>query len=412
MKVLVFGGAGKMGRAVAYDLVQQEDVTTVGLAGRNLTALQEGQKWLSSPKVQVHAVDVLNKPEVQALARTYDVVVSTLPDRRTSYALAAAVLEAGVHLVDMLEEYHRRPDRYEVEGLQLPPGMDLDAYGDFLHETALHHGVTFLDGMGFAPGISNITCGEGIRRLDRARRVIARVGGIPEKQAAQRHPLRYMITWAFSHVLREYNVKLFILEHGEKVEVEAGTGRETFRFNFFGYDETLECAMTPGMPSFIYTRPQLEYFAEKTVRWPGHWDGVQTLKECGLLSLEPVEVGGHQVVPREVLLACIEPRLVPQPGEEDVCVMYNTVEGEKDGRPARWVYAMWERPDPATGISAMGRVTGFPTAIGALFLGRGLISQKGIVPPEEAFAGPLYTQFMEELAKRQIHIHEQLEFLS
>lgn len=194
--------------------------------------------------------------------------------------------------------------------------------------------------------------------------------------------------------------------------MDAGTGRESFQFSFFGHNETLECAITPGMPSFIYTRPQLGYFAEKTVRWPGHWDGVQTLKECGLLDLEPVEVRGVRVVPREVLLACIEPRLLPNPGEEDVCVMYNTVDGEKNGQRLRLVYAMWERPDPQSGISAMGRVTGFPTAIGALFLGRGLIKARGIVPPEDAITGDLYPLFMEELARRRIHIHEEMKPLA
>lgn len=407
MKILVFGGSGKMGRAVAYDLVQQTDVTQVGLAGRTQASLEASKRWLASPKVVTHAVDVLKEDQVKALVRGYDVVVSTLPDRRTSYALAKAVLEAGVHLVDMLEEYHRRPDRYELEGLTLPPGMDLDGFGNYLHDTAQANNVTFLDGMGFAPGLSNITCAEGIRKLDRAERVVARVGGIPEKQAAARHPLRYMITWAFSHVLREYNVKLYILENGQPVEVDAGTGRESFRFSFFGVDETLECAITPGMPSFIYTRPHLGYFAEKTIRWPGHWDGVQTLKECGLLDLEPVVVRGVKVIPREVLLACIEPRLLPNPGEEDVCVMYNSIEGEKDGKAQRITYAMWERPDNEKGISAMGRVTGFPTAIGALFLGRGLIQAKGIVPPEDAITGELYPLFLNELEKRNIRIHEE-----
>ncbi len=202
------------------------------------------------------------------------------------------------------------------------------------------------------------------------------------------------------------------LRNSQTVEVDAGTGRESFRFAFFGVDETLECAITPGMPSFIYTRPHLGYFAEKTIRWPGHWDGVQTLKECGLLDLEPVEVRGVKVVPREVLLACVEPRLLPNPGEEDVCVMYNTVEGEKNGQRQRLVYAMWERPDTQSGISAMGRVTGFPTAIGALFLGRGLIQQRGIVPPEDAITGELYSLFLDELARRHIRIHEELQPLS
>ena len=48
----------------------------------------------------------------------------------------------------------------------LPAGMSLNEYGDWIHETALKNNVTFLDGIGFAPGLSNITCGEGIRKLE------------------------------------------------------------------------------------------------------------------------------------------------------------------------------------------------------------------------------------------------------
>jgi len=409
MKILVFGGNGKMGRAVAYDLVREDSVEQVGLAARRLDALDAARTWLDSPKVAMHALDVSEADAVKRLAARYDVVVSALPDRHTSYALARAVLEAGVHHVDMLEEYHLRPDLYETEGLRLPEGMDLYTYGDYLHETALRNGVTFLDGIGFAPGLSNLTCGEAIRKLDEAHSCIARVGGIPSKEAAANHPLRYMITWAFSHVLREYNVKLFVLKGGKQVEVDAATDRETFRFDRFGVDEVLECAVTPGMPSFIYTRPGLREFSEKTVRWPGHWGGVETLKECGLLDLEPVEVNGVRVAPREVLLACIEPRLKPRPGEGDVCVMYNTVRGTRGGKPVRISYHMWEGPDPVSGISGMGRVTGFPAAISAVFIGKGLIKERGLVAPEDAVAGPVYEEFLRELARRNIRILETVE---
>jgi len=69
----------------------------------------------------------------------------------------------------MLEEYHRKPDLYEVEGLDLPKGMTLEEYGEWIHETALKNGVTFLDGIGFAPGLSNLTVGDALRKLDKDR---------------------------------------------------------------------------------------------------------------------------------------------------------------------------------------------------------------------------------------------------
>lgn len=409
MKVLVFGGAGKMGTAVAYDLAKEEDVEVVGITGRRRFALERTKKWIGSKKIRVHPLDIMDKGDTKKLMSKYDVGVIALPDRRTSYKTIEAAVEEGFSLVDMLEEYHRRPDAYEVEGLRLPKGMKIEEYGDWLHEKALETGATVLDGMGFAPGLSNITLAEAIRKLETAEVAIARVGGIPEKKASFNHPLRYMITWAFWHVLREYNIRVNVIKDGKIIEVDATSDREPFRFNKFGRDEELECAITPGMPSFIFTRRQLKVFAEKTIRWPGHWAGIATLKECGLLDLKPVNFRGHKIIPREFLLSMIEPRLYPNEGETDVCVMYNTAIGYRDGKKIKINYYMWDEADKKLGISSMARVTGFPSAIGALFIGRRLIQEKGIVPPEDAIYGESYKIFMKELEKRDIRILEEEE---
>lgn len=406
MRVLVFGGSGKIGSAAAWDLAKDSEVEAVGIVGRRKDALGQTRKWIASNKVIPHVLDVTNRDDTLRLMKQYDVGAIALPDRRTSYRVVESAIEAGLNIVDMLEEYHRRPDPYETEGLQVPDGMTLEEYGESLHNKAIDKGVTFVDGMGFAPGLSNVTLGEGIRKLDKAETAIARVGGIPSKEAAQRHPLRYMITWAFGHVLREYMVKVKVIKNGKVVEVDAMSDFESFRFTRFGKDEELECAITPGMPSFIYTRPQLNEFAEKTIRWPGHWQGIQTLKECGLLDLTPVEFEGMKIVPRDLLSAIITPRLQPLEGETDLCVMWNTITGTKDGRNMRIDYYMWDEGDKESGISSMARVTGFPVAIAAKLLPKGEMGDEGIVPPEDYIRGSLYEKFMEELRKRNIAILE------
>jgi saccharopine dehydrogenase-like NADP-dependent oxidoreductase len=329
-----------------------------------------------------------------------------MPDRKTSYKVVHAAVEAGLDIVDMLEEYHRRPDAYETEGLEIPAGMTLDQYGDWIHETAIKNNSTFIDGMGFAPGLSNVTLGEGIRKIDKAEKAIARVGGIPSKKAAANHPLRYMITWAFEHVLREYMIRLKVIKNGKVVEIDAAGDLEPFKFDKFGKNEMLECAVTPGMPSFIYTRPKLREFAEKTVRWPGHWQGVQTLKECGLLDITPLPYNGTKVVPREFLLSLITPRLRAGEGETDVCVMYNTLTGKKGKKNVKIEYFMWDTADTKNGISSMARVTGFPVALAVRLLLEGKIAEKGIVPPEDCIKGEIYDWFMKELKKRNIKILE------
>lgn len=417
MKVLVLG-TGKMGRGVAWDLAHNPAVETVGMVDIRRSALERAKNKLQheferngqvakNEKLVFHPLDITDFDKSVPLFEEYDVGVITVCNRRCSYKAIEAAILAGLDVVDILEEYHRRPDDHEIEGLEAPEGMTLREYGDWLHERAIEAGVLVLDGMGFAPGLSNVTLGEGIRKMDEATSAVARVGGIPCKVSAQRHPLRYVITWAFSHVLREYMVKVKVRREGEIVEVDAVTDLERFEFQQFGKDEALVCAITPGMPSFIYSRPELQSFAEKTIRWPGHWEGIQTLKECGLLDLEPVEFEGTMISPREFFNALVEPKLQPVEGDRDVCVMWNSAVGSQNGRPMRVDYYMWEESDAAN--SAMARVTAFPAAIAAVMIGQGKIAQKGIVPPEEAIGGDdgdLYTEFLGELEKRDIDILE------
>jgi len=404
MKVLVFGGSGKIGSAVAWDLAKDDEVQAIGIVGRHKESLESIKKWVNSEKIVPHILDINNRNDTIALMKKYDVGAFLLPDRKTSYKVLHASVEAGLNSVDALEEFHRTPDPYEIEGLEIPAGLRLEDYGEWLHRKACENQVLFLDGMGFAPGLSNVICGEGIRKLDVAEKVVARVGGIPSKEAAAKHPLRYMITWAFQHVLREYMIKLKVIKKGEIVEVQAGTDLERFVFNRMGKKEPLECAITPGMPSFLFTRPGLKEFSEKTVRWPGHWGGIQTLKECGLLDIEPKDFNGVKIAPREFLSFLITPKLLPNEGETDVCVMYNTVEGKKGGRKKRIEYFMWDEADRKNGLSSMMRVTGFPVAIAARWIARGKIKGKGIVAPEDAISGKLYEEFLKELAKRKILI--------
>lgn len=410
MKALVFGGSGKIGSAIAWDLSKDKEIEEIGIVGRRKQALEKVKNWIGSDKVKVCVLDINNKQETINLMKQYEVGVLALPNRKTSYKVAHNAIEAGLNIVDTIEEFHRTPDTYEIEGLELPSGMALEEYGEWLHNKAVENSVTFVDGMGFAPGLSNVTLGQGIRKIDEVEKAVARVGGIPSREAAQKHPLRYMITWAFEHVLREYMIKLKVIKNGKIVEVNAATELEKFKFNKFDKDEELECAVTPGMPSFLFTRPQLKEFAEKTVRWPGHWEGVKTLKECGLLDIEPVDFKGNKIIPREFLLAMITPRLIPNEGETDVCVMYNTLIGKKDGKKVKIEYFMWDEPKDKD-ISAMMRVTGFPMAITAKFILKGEIKEKGIVAPEDAIKGELYDKFMEELKKRDINILEVSEVM-
>ena len=385
---------------------QDNEVETIGIVDRREDALKRVKKWINSDKIVMHILDIEDKENTKKLMKQYDVGAVVLPNRRSSYKVVDTAINAGFNIVDILEEYHRRPDPYEIEGLEIPDGMPSNEYGEWLHKKAIENNVTFVDGIGFAPGLTNITLGEGIRKMDRAESAIARCGGIPAKKAAGKHPLKYMITWAFEYVLREYMVKVEVIKNGKIVEVSAMSDLEKFKFAKLGKNEELECAITSGMPSFLFTRSQLKECAEKTIRWPGHWEGIRTLKECGMLDLMPMEFKGMKIAPREFLLSVIEPKLKPLEGDTDVSVMWNTVTGMKNGQKMRIDYYMWEGMDIENGISSMGRVTAFSEAIAAVLVGKGEINKKGIVAPEDAIEGKIYEKFLEKLRKKGVNILE------
>jgi len=404
MKVLVIG-SGKMGSIIAGDLVKDTEVEAVGIVDRRKSSLDRMQKGLHSSKLIAHALDVTNTEDTKRLMKDYDVGVIALDDTKACYKAVEAAIDAGLNIVDILF-YFRRPAPYETDGLEVPKQMTPEEYGEWLHERAMAKDVLVLNGLGFAPGISNITIGAGIRKMDKAESAIARVGGIPAKEVRGKYPLNYMITWAFEHVLNDYMTQVEVIKNGKVVEVPALSDRESFRFTKFGKDEEFECGVTCGMPSFIYTRPQLNEFAEKTIRWPGHYEAIDTLKECGMLDLTPVDFMGMEIAPRDFLSSVMNPKLTPLEGDTDICVMWNTVTGIKNGQKMRIDYYMWEEADIRNGISAMGRVTGFPAAIGARLIGKGEIKKRGIVACEDAIEGEIYQKFMEELGKKNITILE------
>jgi len=118
MKILVIGGGGQIGRAVAWDLAKKcDDVETVGVADVKSEALQRVKDLVNSRKLVMHSLDVNDKDATLNLIQQYDICVSTLPDRGTSYGAIEAAVDAGVDFVDILEECHKCPDVEEDERL-------------------------------------------------------------------------------------------------------------------------------------------------------------------------------------------------------------------------------------------------------------------------------------------------------
>ena len=72
MKVLVFGGSGKMGSAVAWDLAKNSkvgEVGIIGITGRGENALEKTKNWIKSDKIVLHSLDINHREETMNLMK-------------------------------------------------------------------------------------------------------------------------------------------------------------------------------------------------------------------------------------------------------------------------------------------------------------------------------------------------------
>ncbi|HEX7091248.1 MAG TPA: saccharopine dehydrogenase C-terminal domain-containing protein [Longimicrobiales bacterium] len=383
MRALVLG-AGLQGSACAYDLLQNDAVERVILADVNLDRIPPFlEPYRRVPRLELLRVDARNEDAVRAAMSRADVCLNALP-YYFNLEMATLAVQAGINYADL-------GGNTGIVFQQLQ-----------LNDAAKARGVSVIPDCGLAPGMVNILAAAGIRELDRTDTVKIRVGGLPQYPEP---PLNYQIVYSLEGVLDYYTTESWVLRDGELRQVEALSEVEPVEFP--APVGTLEAFHTAGGLSTLPWTYQgrvrtMEY---KTLRYPGHAAIMRAIRDLGLLSLEPVEVRGEEVVPRSVFIACAEPRL-RRPEGRDLVALRVEVEGEKDGRPRRIVYDLLDYYDEATGISAMERTTGYSLAITGIMQVDRRITERGVCTPDHCVPADEYIQ---ELERRGVRIHRRVE---
>ncbi|MCF8067926.1 MAG: saccharopine dehydrogenase NADP-binding domain-containing protein [Desulfobacterales bacterium] len=407
MKILVIG-CGKMGSVIAWDLSKYNDIETIGLADPYAPSLEKASKRIQGKNVETYLLKGNYRKQLIELMQSYDVSIGAQPTIKQGNELIEDAIEAEVNLVDIIGEYYRRPNEAYLDGFNVPQGMTGGEYGEILHRRAKDKNITILCCIGFAPGLSNLTLGYGISQMDKAETAIARVGGMPDIKVAEKYPMKYMATWCWDQAIDSAMDETRILKDGKLQYAKAMSEYERFRFQELGKDVELEAFLTPGMDSFIFTRPELKSCYEKTIRWPGYKDYMSFLESCGFFDLKPIVFNGQEIVPREISARIMEPGLMAKKGDTDVSIMWNTVTGEKAGRSAQIDYYMWVDSDTENRISSMGRATAYPASVSAVMMGRGRFTNRGILTPEDAFDEDCYQFLLRELKNKGIIIEESI----
>jgi len=379
MRMLVLG-AGLQGSACAYDLLQNPAVQVVHLADLKVDALPPFLAPYLGTRLRPLALDVRDAAAVSAVMARVDGVMSAIP-YYFNLELARLAVAAGVHFSD------------------LGGNTEIVFQQKTLAAAAAAAGVTVVPDCGVAPGMVNILAQHGIAQLETVDAVRIFVGGLPQHPEP---PLHYQIVYSLEGVLDYYTTLSWVLRDGKRHQVRALSEVESV--DFPAPVGTLEAFHTAGGLSTLGFRyegriPTMEY---KTLRYPGHAHIMRAIRDLGLLDLTPVDVKGTQVVPRDLVVATIGPRLT-KPLGRDLIALRVVVSGMRAGRPVTLGWELLDYHDTTRGISAMMRATGYSLSItGQMQVARTLdVTGGGVFTPDECIPADAY---IAQLAARGVQI--------
>ncbi len=379
MHIIVLGGAGKMGCIAVQHLAQDERVERVTIADYNLENARLVAETLNNPKVQVRRADVNDRAGLIALLRDADACLNATV-YYTNLQVMDACLEAGVPYTDMGGLFHTTLKQLER------------------HERFTEAGLSAVLGMGSAPGVPNVQARYAADRLDTIEYIRIYDGIKPPP------PNDVRFTYAVPTILDELTEAPMVFREGKFIACEPLTEFEDYWF-------TPPLGLLPmhlSLHSEVATLPRS--FAEKGVRECffkiNYWgmaketvEKVRVLADFGLNSREPVEVDGHPVRPRDLLVKLLAdyvppiteflapPKNRPPHWTKEIVT---EVKGTRDGQEVTY------RLGTLTVKGALP--TGVAPAIAAIYLAEGRIPP-GVYPPEQVIEPE---PFFKELETREI----------
>ena len=349
MKNIIVLGAGMVGSAIAIDLSKTHNVSLTDL---NQDALIKASKKCSN--LETFLLDVTKKLTLQKTIKDFDLVVCAVPGF-LGFETLKSIIEAEMNVVDI---------SFFSEN-----SLELDAL-------AKEKNITAIVDCGVAPGMDNIILGHYNEKM-KLTDFECLVGGLPK---VKKWPFCYKAPFSPVDVIEEYTRPARYIENGEMITRDALTDCEYIEFQGVG---TLESFNSDGLRSIMFTMPHIKNMKEKTLRYPGHVEYVQVLKQSGFFNTTEIEINGNKVSPLEVTSKVLFNEWKLGDTEEEITVMRITLKGENlAGKIEEVVYTLHDQYCRETNTSSMARTTGYTAAAAANILLENKFSEKGVFPPE------------------------------
>jgi len=373
-------GAGLVGGVVAADLAESFSVVTFDQDPVTLRILEN-----RSPILKTSLLDVTDQNTLEDTMEAFPVVINALPGR-LGYRILEQLVAMGRKVVDIAF--------FPEDPTSLVP-------------LARESGAVVVFDMGLAPGMSHVLAGHHVATLERVDRYECRVGGLP---VVRTYPWEYKAPFSPEDVVEEYVRPARLMQGGQLIVKPALSDRELVDVPGVG---TLEAFNTDGLRSLLGSY-KIPWMVEKTLRYPGHADLVESLLRSGFFSSDPVAVNGTQVSPRSATLRVLEQAWKLTPEDDELTVLQVLVEGVSTaGGSERHTWNMLVRRDPTTGRSSMARATAYPCNAAVHCLVEGRLSQPGVYPPERLGERPdIFSFLLQYQEERGVRYRHSVEILS
>ncbi len=380
MKIIVLGGAGKMGCIAVQDLASDQRVKEVVIADYDLEQARIVAEAINSPKVSIQQVDATDRDSLVGALQGADTCLNA-----TVYyfnlPVMEACLEAGACYTDMGGLFHTTRKQLKLS----------DRFAEA--------GVSAVLGMGSAPGVPNVQARYAADRLDTIETIRIYDGIKPPP------PDDVRFTYAVPTIVDELTEPPMVYRDGEFIACEPLTEFEDYWF-------APPLGLLPmhlSLHSEVATLPVT--FRDKGVKecffkinyWgmaPETVEKVRVLADFGFAGRDPVDVKGQSIVPRDMLVAMMADYVPPSTDflappkskpPDWVKEIVTEVRGSKDGKEITY------RLGTLTCKGALP--TGVAPARAAIWLAEGRIPP-GVHPPEAAIEPE---PFFKELESREIY---------
>jgi saccharopine dehydrogenase-like NADP-dependent oxidoreductase len=382
-RIVVFGGAGAMGRIVVRDLAETAAPhIEIVVADRDAAGGRRIARALKG-RVRAIAADAASHASVSRALQRATVVVNACHHDFNLRVMDGA-LRAGAHYCDLGGLFH-------VTRRQLT------------RDAAFRRaGLLAICGIGSAPGIVNVMARDAADRLDRVTEIHIAVG--THDATPKRGDGVLDTSYSTETVLDEASQPAALFTDGVLSFVEPLSRPEPVRFPAPVGLQHPACTLH----SELATLPAS--FESKGIRevsfriaFPGDLAArLRILHALGLTSRDPIAVRGRKVVPRDVLLALLAraPGPVRTGARDEYEVLRVTVRGRRGRRAVEEILDCHVPGMPAWD-EGVDIDTGAPPSIVAQMLVAGAIDVRGVRPPERAVPP---APFFRELTRRGMHI--------